>query len=63
MKKFLFVVSIVFGVVAIMHLLRVVYGVDVIVGTWDVPMYISVVGLIVLGVLAVLGFHYAKRSR
>ena len=63
MKKFLFVVSIVFGVVAIMHLLRVVYGVDVIVGTWDVPMYISVVGLIVPGVLAVLGFHYAKRSR
>ena len=63
MRKFLYVVSFVFGLVAILHLLRVVNGTVVLVGTWDVPTYISVFGFVVPGVLSLLGIYYAKRCR
>lgn len=62
MKKFLYVVSVVFAVVAILHLVRFVNGTPMTVGSWDVPMYISAVGFVVPGMLSVLGIHYAKRG-
>ncbi len=43
-----------FILVAIAHLLRVVYGVDVTVGEWNVPQWVSVVGVIVPTAIAVL---------
>ncbi len=62
-KKFLYVVSIVFALVAIGHLVRLVSGASMNIGDWDVPMYVSIVGLVVPGGLSFLGFHYAARCR
>ena len=45
-KKFLYAVSFVFALVAIAHLLRFVNGTEMTVGTWDVPMLVSVVGFV-----------------
>ena len=60
-KKFLYAVSVVFALVAIAHLIRFVGGTEMTVGTWDVPMLVSVVGFVIPSVLSVLGFYYAKR--
>jgi len=43
-----------FILVAIAHLVRVVNGVDVTVGEWNVPQWVSVVGVIVPTAIAVL---------
>jgi len=43
-----------FILVAIAHLVRVVNGVDVTVGEWNVPQWVSVVGVIVPAAIAVL---------
>jgi len=61
-KKFLYAVSFVFALVAIAHLLRFVNGTEMTVGTWEVPIYISVVGFVIPSVLSALGFYYAKRN-
>lgn len=44
----------VFGIVAIAHLLRLVYAVDVSIGSWNAPMWVSVLGVLVPGVIAIL---------
>ena len=41
-----------FILVAIAHLLRLVYGIDVTVGEWSVPQWVSVLGTIVPLVIA-----------
>jgi len=44
----------VFSIVAIAHLLRLVYAVDVSIGSWNAPMWVSVLGVLVPGVIAIL---------
>ena len=61
-KKFLYAVFFVFALVAIAPLIRFVSGTEMTVGTWYVPMYVSVVGFVISSVLSVLGFYYAKRN-
>lgn len=51
-----------FGVVALLHLLRVVNGWPVVVGPWSIPMWVSWLGTIVPAVLSVSAFRLASRS-
>ena len=39
-------------VVAIAHLLRLTYGLDITAGAWNVPQWVSVLGVIVPGTVA-----------
>ena len=44
----------VFSIVAIAHLLRLIGGIDVTVGNWDVPQWVSLPGIIVPGLIAAM---------
>lgn len=50
----------VFGVVAFAHLLRIVYAVDVTIGSWNAPMLVSVLGVIGPGAIATLLWRESK---
>jgi hypothetical protein len=41
----------IFGIVAALHLLRVITGVTVIIGEWTLPMWVNMLGLIGASVL------------
>jgi hypothetical protein len=51
-RPFTIVAAIIFAVVALVHLLRLVYGWVVNVAGGDVPMWASVLGLVIAAVLA-----------
>jgi hypothetical protein len=51
-RPFTVVAAIIFAVVALVHLLRLMYGWVVNVAGGSVPMWASVVGLVIAGVLA-----------
>ena len=51
-KQFSLVAGAIFAVVAAVHLLRVYMGWPVVIGNWDVPMWLSWIGLIVAGGLS-----------
>ena len=51
-RPFTMVAAIIFAVVALVHLLRVAYGWVVNIAGGSVPMWASVVGLVIAGVLA-----------
>jgi hypothetical protein len=55
-KTYFLISSVVFAIVAIIHLLRIINQFPVVVGTWVIPMAGSVIGLIVAGILSYCGF-------
>ena len=50
----------VFSIVAIAHFLRLVYAVDVTIGRWNAPMWVSVLGVIGPGLIAILLWRESK---
>jgi len=44
----------IFTIIAIAHLLRIVFGVDLIIGSWHAPMWVSMLGVIGPGLIALL---------
>lgn len=52
----LIVAGIIFAIVALMHLLRVIYKTDVIIGTKSIPIWVSIVAFIVTLLLSIWMF-------
>jgi len=52
MKPATTIAMILLSLVAIAHLLRVLYGLEIIVGSWSVPMWGSYLGIAIPGALA-----------
>ena len=63
MKPASLMAVLVFSLVAVAHLLRLTFQVEVLVGSATIPMWVSVVGLIVPGALAVALWREAQSSR
>ena len=61
-KEYCVVSGALFALVALAHLLRIVYGMSVQVDDFAVPMLVSWIGLIVPGVLAVWAFRISRGS-
>ena len=52
-KPFTFIAVLVFALIAIVHVLRLVFGWEVTLNAAVVPMWVSVIGLLIAGALAV----------
>lgn len=59
-KVYNLAVSVVFSLVALIHLYRVVSGTDLILAGHALPMAFSVVGALVTGYLAIRGFQLSS---
>ncbi len=46
----------IFGMVSILHLIRVLTGISIMIGTWVLPLWINYMGLVVTGFLCVWMF-------
>jgi len=53
---FLLVTSSIFALIALLHALRLIYDWNVAIGEWTVPVWVSAVGFLIAGYLAVQGF-------
>jgi hypothetical protein len=53
--------GIVFLLIALGHLLRIVFGVSFVVLDISVPIWPSVVAIVITGFLSYEGFHFARR--
>jgi len=63
MRTYLVVSGVLFGAVALAHLLRLIYGWPVQLGAEVVPMWISAIGLAVAGALCIWGFALARGAK
>jgi hypothetical protein len=55
--------SVIFFLVALAHLLRLVWRWDVMIDGWHVPAWVSIVGLLVAGFLSFQGFRLFRQGR
>lgn len=59
-KTFIQTSGAIFAVVAVVHLSRLVLGWQVTLGNWQVPMWMSLVGIVVGGYLAYNAYRISK---
>lgn len=62
-RGYLAVSGTLFGLVAVLHLLRVINGWSVVVGPWSAPMAVSWLGTIIPTVLCVWAIRLASHHR
>jgi len=59
-NKSLLIASLVFGIVGFLHLLRSIFSWNMVLGNFDVPLYVSYIAVVVLGYLS---WHMYKASK
>ena len=52
----------IFGIVALVHLIRVLAGWQLVIGNWTVPNWVSIVAFLVLGWLSYDFFKISKKK-
>ena len=62
-KSYLFIVGIVFAVVALLHISRLLFSYDLVVADWEVPVWLSWIGTLITAYLSYMSFHLAARVR
>ena len=60
-KTFDIVAGAIFAALALVHVLRILMGWPAMIGGWNVPMWLSWIGLVVAGVLSYFGLSLAMR--
>jgi hypothetical protein len=61
-RFFTLLAGVIFLLIAVGHLLRVVFGVSFVVYDIPVPMWASLAAVIIMGFLSYEGFHLARKS-
>jgi hypothetical protein len=62
MKTYLRIVGIFFLIIALAHLLRLLFGATIIFGDWPLPQWFSYLGFCLAGLLSYFGFKYANKT-
>ena len=60
-KAYLIVSTIIFAVVAVMHLLRLVLGWSVVLGMTSIPLWVSLLAVLVSASIAIWGLMLVRR--
>jgi len=61
-KAFSLIAGVVFGLIALGHVLRIVFNLSFVVQDISVPMWASWIAVVILGSLAYQGFRLARKS-
>jgi hypothetical protein len=61
-KSYLIVSTFIFALVALVHLIRLTLGWPVLLGTWSVPLWVSVPAVLVSALIALWGLTLVRRS-
>lgn len=61
-RVLLIIAGFVFLAVAVLHLARLMFGIDVLLGDFSIPMWLSWIGVLIAGYLSYCSFHFAMRK-
>lgn len=61
-KGFFTIIGIIFGIVALLHFVRLIFGVTLVFGTFEVPLWLSWIGAAATAYLSYMSFYLAGRK-
>ena len=61
-RTFTIIASVIFGAVALLHMLRIFFGWPAVIGGWTVPMWLSWIALVVAVGLSYFGISLVRRG-
>ena len=61
-KTYASTAGIIFSVIALLHLARLVFGWEAVIGGWFVPAWVSVAALLIAGYLGYKGLKLSRRT-
>jgi hypothetical protein len=61
MRAYLLLTTVLFSFIAIIHLMRFAFGWTAVVGTWTVPLSVSLVAVVICVLLAFWGMNLMRR--
>ncbi len=59
-KLYLTISGVIFAIIALLHLLRILFQWPAMVGVWSVPLVISVMAVIIAGILTFWAFRLSR---
>lgn len=59
-RNFFYLVGLLLGIVSIMHLLRLIFGLEVTIGAWNAPHWLSWLGTILTGYISYASWKFAR---
>ncbi len=59
-KTFTLTAGVVFSIIAVLHVLRLLFGWEAVIGGWNVPLWVSWVAMAVSGYLAYTAFKLGR---
>jgi hypothetical protein len=62
-RTFILTAGVILLLIAIGHLSRVIFGWDAVIGGWAVPMWVSVVALLIAGYLGYEGLRLGEKTK
>ena len=62
-RTYLLITGVVFSVIALAHMVRVLYQTDIIILGWEVPVFLSWIGIAISLYLAFSSFYFMTRSK
>ena len=63
MKPFTTIAIVIFSLVAVVHVLRLIFGWEAVINGMVIPMWVSVVGIIIAGGLAVMVWRESRPEK
>ena len=61
-KAYYLSVSVIFAIIAVLHLARALYGWEAVIGGVSIPVWVSWAAVVIAGYLAVRGWQFAHKS-
>ena len=61
MRSYLLLTTALFSIIALVHLMRFAFGWTAVVGTWTVPLSVSLLAVVVCALLAFWGMNLMRR--
>lgn len=60
-KDYSLFAGVIFAIIAVLHVLRIVFGWEAMIAGWSVPMWLSWIALLIAGYLGYTGFMLSRK--
>ena len=63
LRHYLYLTSIIFSIIGLLHLIRLIFELGIVLAGYSVPLWVSIIGVLIAWYLAYTAFRLAKKVK